>query len=169
MVQRLAAYRGYSPLLTHTFRVIISDLPEGVNMDKLDFNLTATSMPGQEIEAVIANVGHGYTLQFPGKATQPSWTTSLWINDNNEGVDKALRTWSRLCFNPVTGESSSKGEIGAMGEVQMLGKNLEVARKAILHHIWPLTISEIALDRSGSEAARMEITWSADGVEHIDT
>jgi hypothetical protein len=89
---------------------------------------------------------------------------SLNLNDANElYVYKTLRNWSRIIFNPLTGEQGLKKDYIGTIIVTNYNRKGDIFWQRTFHDCFPTgDLPEFALDYQSSDALAMEVKFNSD-------
>lgn len=168
-----AGMEMYEPVYTNLFEVTITP-PAGVSgWDQLviDNIQTIGGLNVDKAPAIVEQKFKGTTRSYLG-ALPDGTTVDIAINwevnlneDNSMYVFKALRRWSDLCWDPLTGAMTlKKTYAGGPMTISIHNKIGDITRQLIFPVIIPMApITQIDLDNTaGENIYKVDMTFRAD-------
>lgn len=86
------------------------------------------------------------------------------LNDvNSMYIFKALRQWSDLIYNPLTGGMALKRDYVGSASINVFNREGTITRRVDLPTVWPMSpINAMELDYTSNDVWALEITFAAD-------
>lgn len=157
-VEAFKAAIGNGGARPNQFRVFITAAPVPVDI-AASYLCSATSLPGQTMGAAIA-MYRGREVKFAGDRTFAPWTTTF-MNDTSMRSRALVEQWMQVMESRLTkvGATTPINYYGAL-QVDQLNKNGAIIRSYAFTDVFPIDISEVALDYGANDQiSTFSVTW----------
>lgn len=161
------AQGGARPAL---FQAIITNPVNPIGDLKTPFMLRATALPSWNLGTIEVPY-YGRRIKVAGTRTFNNWSATI-MNDEDFLIRNALEQWSNsinsLEGNLVTLGGSAPSLYKSQGTITQFSKTNQVVRVYQFNGIWPVNISDVALDwQNGDAIEEFNVEFAYDSYQII--
>lgn len=150
---------------TNLFDVRLTNPVDSSADNVIEMMVKAASLPPRTITSTPVSYFGRDIKVAGGVKNYEDWVTTI-IGDEDWKIRNAIEAWSHAINSPVGNvrrlASSESSLYKSTADVIHYSKTGEVLRQYKFIGIWPVTISEVALDWSNEAIAEFQVTWSVD-------
>jgi hypothetical protein len=148
---------------TYMWELFIPSIAE-LEMDDMVVRVRNTQIPGRTITP-IESFFLGTKTFYPGRTEFTNSVTMQIEEFEDQKVLTSFNSWQELIFNYDEGQQGAESKRDIVRDVELLmyaGDGSKLEKKIIFKNAWPQSIADSALDYTGNESIKYDITLQYD-------